>query len=144
MSLLSELEKLNSMKLCLCVNTTVIHTLEEAKMCHLRAVSCKSELENELKVSCKHTVQGSKVTVRRTGGKITCSLQESTGFICPSAEYVSGVTFPQKNNNFFFLQKTEQAQLLEQPAKEKKLIQFHLFFFIKPFAPAYPNETQQK
>lgn len=86
MSLLSELEKLKSRKSYLCVNTIVIYTLQEAKMCHLRALNCKSELENVLKVPCKHIMQSFKVTVRRTGGKITCFLQESPGFVCPSAE----------------------------------------------------------
>lgn len=138
MSLLSELEKLNSMKLCLCVNTTVIHTLEEAKMCHLRAVSCKSELENELKVSCKHTVQGSKVTVRRTGGKITCSLQESTGFICPSAEYVSGVTFPQKNNNFFFFTENRTSTAFRATCKRKKTYTISSFFLYKTICSSIP------
>lgn len=105
MSPLSELEKLKNMKLHLCVNTILIYTLQEAKMSHLRAVNCKPELEHVLKVSCKHVVQGFRVIVRRTGSKITCSLQESTGFVCPLAEQVSGITFPQKNNKkkkFFF------------------------------------------
>lgn len=47
-SLLSESEKLKSMK-CIYVNTTVICTLQGAKMHHLRAVNCKPELENMLK-----------------------------------------------------------------------------------------------
>lgn len=47
-SLLSESEKLKSMK-CIYVNTTVICTLQGAKMRHLRAVNCKPELENMLK-----------------------------------------------------------------------------------------------
>lgn len=72
MSPLSELEKLKSMKLHLCVNTILIYTLQEAKMSHLRAVNCKPELEYVLKVSCKHVVQGFRVKLpRRTGSKIT-------------------------------------------------------------------------
>lgn len=51
-------------------------------------------------------------------------MYESSGFICPLTKQVSGKTFPQKSNkkNSFTIWSIEQAQHLEQPAKEKKYI----------------------